>query len=211
MKRHKAWEIENARELRRQKRYSFAELQRITGIPATTIRNWCTNDVLGTKWDTLLLTNERKRQELKSSEINLLDSFKNIDSLNAKLLVALLYWCEGSKYPATNKLEFVNSDPDLLKLFINLLRKAFNLNETKFRIHLQIHDTHDFKVIKKYWSKLLQIPEAQFMKPTITKMKGGKHRKEYLGTCALRYADYTIQLKVIGIYEEFAKRFGGGR
>lgn len=209
MKRHPDHAIEKARELRRKERYSFAQLQRITGIPATTIRNWCASDVLGTKWDTLLITNERKRQALKSSEKNLVQSINKIDSITAKIYASLIYWCEGGKYPACNKIEFANSDPQLQKFFITLLRKAFNLEESKFRIHVQIHDTHDFEEIKKFWSDLLNIPQSQFIKPTVTKMRGGKHRREYLGTCTVRYMDFRIQLKLIGIYEEFAKRFGG--
>jgi hypothetical protein len=207
MKRYRDYEIEKAKELRKKEGYSFAQLQRITGIPATTIRNWCADDIRGTKWDTLLITNQRKRQELKLSEINELDSLKKIDTVNAKLFISLLYWCEGTKYPASNKIEFVNSDPHLIHLFTNLLREAFPLDESKFRIHVQIHDVQNFTEIKNFWSQLLKIPISQFTKPTITKIKGGKHRKEYFGTCAIRYNDYRILLKIIGIYEEFSKRF----
>jgi hypothetical protein len=200
-------EIERARELRRKERYSFAQLQRITGIPATTIRNWCSNDSLGTRWDILLTSNERKRQEIKASETSIISTLKNISNREAKIFAALIYWCEGTKYPASNKLEFTNSDPTLQKLFISLLRKSFPLDESKFRVHLQIHDIHVIQEINRFWSKLLSIPESQFIKPTITKARGGKHRKEYFGTCALRYTDFRIQLKLIGIYEAFAKRF----
>ena len=206
MKRYRDWEIENAKILRKKEHYSFAQLHKLTGIPATTIRNWCAADVLGSKWDTLLITNERKRKELKASETNILSSLKDIDCTNAKIFAALLYWCEGTKYPANNKVEFSNSDPALQRLFITLLRKGFHLDETKFRIHLQIHDTHNYEEIKRFWSDLLKVPNTKFIKPTITIRKGGKHKKEYFGTCAVRYIDFRVQLKLIGIYEEFARR-----
>lgn len=207
MKRYLDHEIEKARDLRKKERYSFAQLQRITGIPATTIRNWCRDDFLGTRWDTLLISNQRKRQELKASEKHIINALNTIDISYAKIFTALLYWCEGTKYPASNKIEFSNSDPFLLKLFITLLRKSFSLDESKIRIHLQIHDVHNFNEIKKYWSELLHVSQSQFIKPTITKLKGGKHRREYFGTCTIKYTDFRIQLKLIGIYEEFARRF----
>lgn len=172
MKKYQDRDIEKAKELRLKFTYSFKQLQKITGIPATTIRNWCKNDFLGTRWDTLLITNARKRLELKQSEIKAVNSINNLDENTAKVFASILYWCEGAKYPSSNKVDLANSDPKLLKTFIKLLRTGFNLDESKLRVKLQIHDTHSFKRIKKYWSDVLNIPVSQFMKPTITKRVG---------------------------------------
>lgn len=177
------------------------------GVPETTVRNWCMNFDDGTKWDTILVNNERKRQEFRQSEIGVVNSISLSDKEKIKLLTALLYWCEGSKYPSSSAVTMVNSDPDLMRTFIHLFRYAFKLDELKFHVHLQIHTTHDYKKIREYWSKLLHIPEVQFIKPTITKPKGGKHRNQYLGTCTVKYSDYRILLKLMGIYETFAKKF----
>jgi len=207
MRHWKDKEIEAVKRLRKKERYSFAELQRITGIPATTICNWCQDNHKVTRRDTLLISNEKKRQLFRLSEKKTIDSIKNIDALSAKIYASLIYWCEGAKYPSTRRLEFTNSDPELLCVFINLLRKSFSVDEKKFRVHVQVHTTHKYADIKKYWSKCLNISPTQFIKPTKTKPRGKKHRKEYLGTCTLRYYDYRLQLKLIGIYEEFASRF----
>lgn len=206
MKRYNIEDIDRIRELRKNYRYSLAELSRQTGIPNTTIGHWCRGDSVQTKWDTLRATNERKRLVYKISEINVIEKIKGIDSDLAKLLVALLYWCEGSKYPASNSLTISNSDSQLLFTYILLLRKAFELDEKRFHIHVQIHTYHDFRKVKQYWSKLLNIPETQFIRPTITRAKGKKHRNNYHGTCTLKYQDYRLQLKIIGIYEEFADK-----
>jgi len=198
-------EIEKAQKLRHKYHYSFVKLAQITGIPATTLRNWCKEDQIRTRWDTLLTTNERQRKKIKSSEIKSITQPKLLDKNTKKILASIIYWCEGSKYPATNKVDLTNSDPLLLQTFIKFLRECFPLDESKFRAKLQIHSTQDFSKIKKYWSKLLSIPTSQFIKPTITVANGKKHRKEYMGTCTIRYSDYKIQLKLIGIYEQFGK------
>jgi hypothetical protein len=52
----------------------------------------------------------------------------------------------------------------------------------------------------------LKIPINKFYKPTVTKAKEGKHRANYLGTCAVKYFDYKLQLKLIGIYEQFMRK-----
>jgi len=198
-------EIEKAQRLRTKYHYSFVKLEQITGIPATTLRNWCKNGQTETRWDTLLTTNERRRKEIKSSELKSMTELKLLDKNTKKILASIIYWCEGSKYPATNKVDLTNSDPSLLQTFIKLLRASFLLDESKFRARLQIHSSQDFGKIKKYWSKVLNIPVSQFMKPTITTANGKKHRKDYMGTCTIRYSDYKIQLKLIGIYEQFGK------
>ena len=200
-------QIQEAISLRKTHKYSFKTLAKITGIPANTIRGWCKDEVMGTRWDTLLISNERKRQDHKDSEKMAVNRIKSIDKNLAKVLAALIYWCEGTKYPSENRVTFINSDPKLSKLFLELLRKAFPIDESRLRVHLQIHDTHKFGDIREYWSKLLSIPESQFIKPTITKPNGGKHRTNYLGTCSIRYTNFKVQLKLIGIYEEFANRF----
>lgn len=205
MKKYLDNELENARALRKKHHYSFAKLQLITGIPATTIRNWCKNDYLETRWDTLLSSNERKRNELKSSDISFINNGLSLDKNTLKIIAAIIYWCEGSKYPSTNKVDLTNSDPILLQLFIKLLRDNFRLDESKFRIKLQIHSNQNPELIKNYWSRLLNIPKSQFIKPTITASGGKKHRKVYMGTCTIRYSDYKIQLKLTGIYEQFGK------
>lgn len=206
MRKYSDVEIQKAIQLRRQHNYSFVQLQKLTGIPATTIRNWCKN-INGNKWKTLLATNQRKRDTLLKSELSALSTFGDLSIDQSKTLAALLYWCEGAKYPNTNKMYFTNSDPSLLKTFITLLRRAFPLDEHKFRVHLQIHDTHNYQDVREYWSKLLAIPSSQFIKPTITKANGRKHRNQYFGTCSLRYLDFKTQLKLIGIYKSFAKKF----
>ena len=119
----------------------------------------------------------------------------------------MLYGCEGSKYPATSGISFANSDPYLIVTFISLLRKSFDLDESKFYIHLQVHSTHDYLEIRKFWSDILNISEKRFIRPTTRIPRGGKHRKNYMGTCTVRYEDYRIQLSLLGIYESFIKQF----
>jgi len=204
MKKYKDSDIIKARKLRRSSKYSFNQLQKITGVPATTLKRWCKDEPGFGKSEILRLFNRRKRQEIQQSELTMIPKDK-VNSSYAKLLVSLLYWCEGSKYPASNALTFVNSDPLLVKIFITLLRKSFILDESKFSVHMQIHTTHNYEKVKQYWSNILNIRKSRFIKPTTTEKKGGKHRKNYIGTCSLKYQDYRLQLKLIGIYDYFSR------
>ncbi len=118
----------------------------------------------------------------------------------AKLYASVFYWCEGAKYPSSNNVNFTTSDVKMQMLFLTLFRKAFRPNESKFRIWLQLHTTHDRDKVFQYWSEKLKIPITQFYKPHITSKRGGRYREEYMGTCSLRYADYRLLLRMMGIY-----------
>jgi hypothetical protein len=206
MKRYSDVDVEKVIRLRKREKYSFAHLQKITGIPASTVRNWCIDETKDNKWDILRVTNDRKRREIKNSEIRNFIQIHDLSKNDAKIWLSLLYWCEGSKYPASNAVTLVNSDPLLVELFIYLLRRSFPLDESKFKVHLQIHTIQNYNHIKLFWSKFLHIPENQFIKPTITLRKGGKYRRDYVGTCTVKYQDYAIQLKLMGIYEFLANK-----
>jgi len=124
----------------------------------------------------------------------------------AKFITAILYGCEGAKYPASNAVSFSNSDPNLILVFLKLLKKSFNLDKKKFSVHLQVHTNHDYRDLRKFWANLLNLPETCFMKPTIREPRGKKHRNNYMGTCTLRYRDYRVQLKLLGIFEAFIRK-----
>ena len=146
---------------------------------------------------------ERKRKRLMNLD---LVKIEKINKAKAKLYAAILYWCEGSKYPASTTLNFTTTDMKMQKLFLALLRKGFNPTESKFRIWLQFHSDQNKQSLFKYWSTVLKIPISQFMKPSITDKKGGRYRKVYRGTCSLRYADYSMILRLMGIYQRFYRQ-----
>jgi len=123
---------------------------------------------------------------------------------NNKLLCSFLYWGEGEKN--RNAMVFVNSDPIMVKCFLNLLRSSFTLDESKFRGLVHIHEYHNDTEIKKYWSKITNIPLNQFSKSYLKPHTGRNIREGYKGTISIRYYDYKIALELGFIYNRFAER-----
>lgn len=201
MIRHLPKVVEKARKLRLEK-LSFQEISKVIGVPSNSIRNWC-SDLRIERHKSLRTNNELRRKIIKNLDNDLAPSLEDITSEKARVFAALLYGCEGSKYPATRTVAFINSDFYLVRSFIWLMRKGFDINEKKFKVHLQIHNNHDFLKIRKFWSSLLHIPESQFFPPTITIPRGKMRRKNYNGTCSLRYGDYKVQLRLLGTFEKF--------
>ncbi len=204
MRRYSEEFIKQARDLRAKGKLSLKELGRRINVPDTTLGGWF-HGTIGNRWDSLIVNNERKRKEIKNSELSAVRNIESLTKAEAKFFAGLLYGCEGSRYPAHRGVAFANSDPQLIAAFLELFRKGFELDESKFAVHLQIHTTQDYEKLRKYWSNLLSLPEKCFSKPTIKAPRGGKHREVYMGTCTLRYWDYRIQLKLLGIFERFIK------
>jgi len=204
MKRYSEDFIKKIRGVREKEKLSFKKIGERFNIHNSTIRNWC-YDLPSNRWETLIIGNEKIRKKLKKSETSAIPKINSIGKNQAKFLAAILYGCEGSKYPASNAVNFANSDPDLVLSFLRLLKKSFDLDKKKFSVHLQIHTNHDYKKLKRFWANLLNLSESCFIKPTIREPKGKKHRNNYMGTCTLRYRNYRIQLKLLGIFEKFIK------
>ncbi len=127
-----------------------------------------------------------------------LQSIKIDASLN-KYLLALLYGCEGAKR-SERRLNFVNSDPKLIMYFLALLRSAYRLDESKFRVVMHLHAYHDEEAQRNFWSRVTGIPRTQFSKP-YRKTNGGKNKREgYQGCISLRYNDSAVQKEIYAIY-----------
>ncbi len=172
----------------------------------TNISRWCRKLSPLDKISTSSSYQEKERYRWYTYE-NL--DFAKIDESSAKILLSLLYWCEGCKYPGSNKIEFVSSDETMQTTFIKLMRIAYaeELDESKFRVMLQLHTTHNINSQINYWSKLLDIPVSQFIKPHLTIKTGSRYRSIYNGTCNLRYFDYRLLLRIMGTYAHFSKQF----
>lgn len=193
---HSSNTVERARELR-VAGFSIKDIAVQLKLKSPTISRWC-NDIPSANPYHLHIKNLQKLNKNKSSKIKL-----EINSRRAKLLAGLLYWCEGSKYPASNFISFANSDQKLVETFLKLFRLGFKPEERKLKVHLQLHTTHNPKVITSYWSQLLKIPEIQFYRSTITRPTKNMKRLNYMGTCAIRYYDVKILWEITGIFENF--------
>lgn len=119
-----------------------------------------------------------------------------IDSNNQKIYCALLYCCEGGKSDK-DPIKFVNSDPDLIRAFLESFRRGFNIrDEKKFRVLMHLHAYHNEQIQKRFWSKITRIPELQFHK-TFRKANTEKRIKEnYPGCIAISYYDNKIAREV---------------
>jgi hypothetical protein len=109
-----------------------------------------------------------------------------IEIVEAKLqTIALIIWmCEGTKQRKDKRwknayshaIEVSNTDPIVIKIFIDYLRSNLKVPNEKLHGQIQIHEGDNSKKLESFWSKATDIPVGQFNK-TIIRKKGNKPGK----------------------------------
>ncbi|PIU37098.1 hypothetical protein COS77_02310 [Candidatus Roizmanbacteria bacterium CG06_land_8_20_14_3_00_34_14] len=199
--------------------YSYEEISKKLKIAKSSAYLWCNQVVLNEKAKKrisgrMAIGIKKAKEVLKTKKDNIMkiisDNSNNyvskIESNKEfnKLLCSFLYWGEGSKN--TNSLIFTNSNPKMIRSYLNLLRESFELDESKFRALVHVHEYHEDIEIKKYWSKITNIPLSQFSKSYLKPHTSKNIREGYKGTISIRYYNYKIALELSFIYNRFADK-----
>ena len=74
-----------------------------------------------------------------------------------------LYAGEGAKTDGCVK--FANSDPRMIEFFVAWLRRFYDIDESRLRVKLYLHEGLDLDVAVAFWAGLTRIPVSQFTKP----------------------------------------------
>jgi hypothetical protein len=199
--------------------YSYKEISGKLKIAKSSAYLWCNKIILNNKAkkrisgrmaigikkakEVLKTKKDKVFKKIFDNSNTYLSKMKFNNKIN-KLLCSFLYWGEGEKN--RNTVVFANSDPIMIKCFLNLLRSSFSLDEKKFRGLVHIHEYHNDNEVKKYWSEVTNIPLNQFLKSYRKPHTGKNVRAGYKGTISVRYYDYKIALELGFIYNRFAER-----
>ena len=128
-----------------------------------------------------------------------------------KLAGVMLYWAEGSKASLeSSTVDFTNSDPEMIKLFMLFLRKICGVHEKRLRIFLYSYQGQDIEKLKAFWSSVTGIPVIQFTKPYVREENLNKSgRKMPYGLIHVRYADKRLLILLLKWIEEIQCSLSG--
>jgi hypothetical protein len=156
----------------------------------------------GKRWQEYRLSREEEINKLAKQVISVWKN--NQDS--SRVLASFLFWAEGSK--DLGNISFINSDPVMIGTFLKLFRTSFEVDETKFRVLLHLHEYHDHLEMKRYWSNITHIPIKQFSKTFIKSHTKRRIHPDYKGCCKIKYYDSRIARGLSAIYNSLAKVIG---
>ena len=196
-------DIKQQARLLRQKGYSFRELSERFNIAKSTAGVWCRKEIVtevGKRRLQKLGDDGRLRSvaTIKYKQKLILDDIdknctvlknKNYSIDEYKLFLALLYWGEGAK--TENRVAFINSDPEMIKVYLWLFRNSFIINENKLRVIIHLHNYHNQEEMLNFWSDVTAIPKTNFS--VYNKPNTGINKKPgYKGCLSIRYGDSRI-------------------
>lgn len=109
-----------------------------------------------------------------------------------------LYAGEGSKQDG--RVRFVNSDPRMVVFFCSWLRHFYEIDESRLRLALYLHQGLDLSATTAYWSALTGIREAQFTKPyRAVPDPSIRHAKHVHGCIAVGYSCSATHRSIMGL------------
>jgi len=180
---------EIADELKIGKSSVFRHIQGIAILPKY-LKEW--RGKQGGSIKRMKLKENKAREQAQKTIISLTKSEKMI-------FLSALYWGEGGKAD----FNFINSDPELIKVFINGLQSVFGISKDRLKVSIRIYEDLDRSSCLKFWSLITGIPIYKFVNVNI--LKGKKIGKLSHGMCRIRITKGGDMLKYIkAIYRRVA-------
>ena len=197
---------------------TFSEISKTikVHIPKSTYSNWCANIKLPA-WYKKKVEILNKRSLLKAQRIsrisrrvkreqflkNLRDKNRSIpkklsDPLILKMLLAVLYLGEGTKWKSHRGLTLGNSDPNIIKLYIRLLKLCFGIKKENLKCRISYRADQNIYELEKYWARITGISKNNFYKTKPDPRTIGKptKNKKYKGVCVVSCAGTEKQLEL---------------
>ncbi|MFF9285657.1 helix-turn-helix domain-containing protein [Streptomyces griseosporeus] len=117
-------------------------------------------------WEEKMRIRDEERRQTKEA------AKQAIGQLSAReLFIAgvALYWAEGAKdkpYRRTEVLNFINSDPNVIRLFLSWL-DLLGVTLDRLTVRVCIHETADVAGAEKFWAEVTGIDVSSFSKATL--------------------------------------------
>ena len=192
-------EIINRVKLLRKKGYSLPEISIGLKISRTSVLRYIKGvEILPeylSEWSSKRGGSRRKKIKLEKKALK--EGLKLVGNLSSKeklLILSALYWAEG------NKKDFIltNSDPNLIKVFVNILREILKIKDDRIKVSLRLYEDISKEKSLDYWSEIVKIPKDKFLSVHI--LEGKKVGKLEYGMCRVRVSKGgELIKKIVGI------------
>lgn len=178
--------------------WTYGEIREVIPVPKGTLSQWCSQIRLtseqvssikqrrppGVRTGIPVDTQRKRRLEVERMRVEARQEARRLLADPFWSAGTSLYWAEGSK--ARSSLEISNSDPLLLRFFIDRVL-AYHDPKAEFVLALHLHEGNIETDAQAFWRRALGLPGVGFHK-TFIKPKGTGHRKNHLahGVCRVR-------------------------
>jgi hypothetical protein len=106
----------------------------------------------------------------------------------------IMYWCEGSKRDRDYRVEFVNSDPIMIRVFMKYLRLK-GIDENRIRARISLHERDDATEFKEYWKGVTSLADSNFLAPSVRRTSPARFPLPH-GTLTVRYDSIELLQRI---------------
>ncbi len=205
---------------------SIREIEKLLGIARSTLSGWLKEVIIPEEnrqklrtpiwknlekgrvnaiaWHNMQKQNRLLAAKTEADRLLLLIDFTNI--IIAKLFLSSLYLGEGSKKSIATSMG--NSDPLILKFFIESLVHLYKVDRNTIRFDLHLRADQDGDTLKIYWANQLNLPVQNCRTISYDKRTVGKTTyPDYKGVCLVRGGSVAIQRELVYLSRGFIKKF----
>ena len=196
-------ERERIKELYWDKGYNVREIAKVLGASFWSVYNSMNRYKIARRdhSEANFITNKVKPQFISKETLT-------VEEENLKVAGIMLYWAEGTL--RGNTVDFANSDPEMVRIFLKFLREICGIRDERLRIYLYAYSYQDIKMIKLYWHKVTGIPLSQFTKPYIRKGNLNLSQRKLLhGLIHVRYNDKRLLELIKSWIDEYINYWAG--
>ena len=199
--------------LLRRKGHSYSEIQKITGIPKSTLSNWFKNCSFSQKLSLKLnrnnythqsfflrkiqaLRREKLREGYKKIAEKAMEEFEEFKAHPLFLAGLIIYWGEGDKKFKNGQVRVSNTDGKMLRVFVEFLKMFCGVAKTKIRGYILVYPDLSKRKSIKFWSQETGVKPQRFYKTTIIqgRKKGSKLKH---GICTIVVSDKNLKKKLL--------------
>lgn len=201
--RGKVVERERARELRAEA-WTLQQIAAELGVAKASVSVWVRDvDFVPRPRQTSRRRQPNALQQRKAAEIEDGQAWGRVQigALSDRDLLiagAALYAGEGAK--RDGEVKFTNTDPRQVRLFCIWLRRFFDIDESRVRVCLYLHDGLDIEGATRHWSAVADVPPSQFTAPyRAVPDPGIRHTKHVNGCASVRYGCSRTHRLIMGL------------
>lgn len=208
--RGKLQERQRARELRAAA-WTLQEIADALGVAKSSVSVWTRGVAFDPDARRSAVTGRRPRgsdhplRRRKVAEIERLraEGAERIGTLTDRELLMAglgLYAGDGSK--TGGEVRFSNSDPRMVRLFCTWFRRFFEVDESRLRVRLYLHEGLDLASATAFWAVTTGVPAEQFTKPyRATPTQSIRHNKHLHGCAHVVYGCSRTHRRIMGLME----------
>ncbi|MFQ5661877.1 MAG: hypothetical protein ACE5F2_01335 [Candidatus Paceibacteria bacterium] len=221
--------------LLRKKGRSYNEINRLLGVPKSTLSDWFSGMVLSEEaqkriqsrvhrglLNGLIKRNKMQthmaRQRAAKTQKEASAEIGKLTKRELLLIGTALYWGEGyKKLVVRNGIErtwhtvsFVNSDENMIRIFIEFANKVLGIPNKDIKATMRLYNHINEKDALRYWMRTSGLPKGVFRKATYLASVASKRKRSYnrlqYGTLQIEIAQTDKFHRIMGWIEGMKKQ-----